>query len=100
MPDQAHRLARVIGRHMHDRDNAARALDIILDEIKPGYARMSMTVCERMLNSHGSCQGGVTFTLADAAFAYACNSYNHPTVAQSCSIHYPAPARLGDVLIA
>jgi acyl-CoA thioesterase len=53
-----------------------------------------------MVNGHKICHGGMVFTLADSAFAFACNSRNVPTVASGCSIEFLAPAREGDVLIA
>lgn len=100
MTDPAQRIAAAVGREMFARDNAAHALGIELREIRPGFARMEMTVRADMLNGHGFCHGGLIFTLADATFAYACNAYNRVTVAQHCSISYLAPARRGDVLIA
>ena len=59
-----------------------------------------MTVREDMLNGHAICHGGFIFTLADSAFAFACNSYNLTTVASGCAIDYMAPAREGDLLTA
>ena len=59
-----------------------------------------MTVTERMVNGHKTCHGGFIFTLADSAFAFACNSYDQRSVAQHCSITYVAPTRLGDELFA
>jgi acyl-CoA thioesterase len=59
-----------------------------------------MTVRADMLNGHAICHGGFIFTLADSAFAYACNSYNLTTVASGCAIDFVAPAREGDVLAA
>ena len=59
-----------------------------------------MTVRADMLNGHAICHGGFIFTLADSAFAYACNSYNLNTVASGCGIDFLAPAREGDVLTA
>ena len=59
-----------------------------------------MTVRADMLNGHAICHGGFIFTLADSAFAYACNSYNLNTVASGCAIDFLAPAREGDVLTA
>jgi acyl-CoA thioesterase len=59
-----------------------------------------MTVRDNMVNGHGIGHGGLTFTLADSAFAFACNSYNRRTVAQSCEITFHAATRLGDVLVA
>lgn len=99
-PDSAQRLAEAVGAALYERDAAVRALGIVLDEIRPGYARMSMTVRADMLNSHRTLHGGYSFLLADATFAYACNSYNAPTVAAGCDIVYPAPGREGDRLTA
>ncbi|KIL98346.1 Phenylacetic acid degradation protein paaI [Paramagnetospirillum magnetotacticum MS-1] len=93
-------LAERVGAFITERDTAARSLGIALDEIRPGYARMSMTVTADMLNGAGIGHGGVTYTLADTAFACACNAYNRVAVALSCSITYPAAARLGDRLTA
>ena len=59
-----------------------------------------MTVRADMLNGHAICHGGFIFTLADSAFAFACNSYNLTTVASGCTIDFLAPAREGDVLTA
>ena len=59
-----------------------------------------MTVKQEQANGHGICHGGVIFALADSAFAFACNSYNRVTVAQSNTITYVAPAKAGDRLVA
>ena len=59
-----------------------------------------MPVRRHMVQGHGSCHGGVIFTLADSAFAFACNGRNVTSVAQSCDIDFVAPAKLDDVLIA
>ena len=66
--------------------------------VRPGYARLSMRVTADMINSHGLCHGGMIFTLADEAFAYACNSHGHGALAASAAIDFLAPAHLGDVL--
>jgi len=59
-----------------------------------------MTVDQRMTNGHKTCHGGYIFTLADSAFAFACNTYNQRTVAQHCSVTFLAPAFEGDRLTA
>ena len=59
-----------------------------------------MTVRADMVNGHAIGHGGLTFTLADSAFAFACNSYNRSTVAAGAEISFLAPTRLGDVLVA
>lgn len=98
--DKAQRLADLAGKVMYARDLCSQALGITLDEIQPGYARMSMTVRDDMTNGHGIAHGGMMFTLADAAFAYACNAYNHNAVASSCDITFLAAAKAGDRLTA
>jgi len=102
MSDQgkAQQLAEAVAEALYARDHAVHTLGIALAEIRPGFARMTMTVRPDMLNSHDICHGGFTFTLADTAFAYACNSYNHITVAAGCDIVYPAAGRVGDLLTA
>lgn len=96
----AQQIADAVGQGMYARDKAARALGITLLDVRQGYARMAMTVREDMLNGHATCHGGMIFTLADTAFAYACNSGNQATVAQTCSITFLASPREGDVLTA
>src|SRR3954463_1582248 len=81
-------------------DHASRALGMSIDAVRPGTAVLRMPVRDDMVNGHGIGHGGLTFTLADSAFAFACNSYNRRTVAASCEIRYLAPTRLGDVLTA
>lgn len=99
--DQAAQLlAQAAGAAMFARDRASQSLGMTLDAIAPGYARMSMTVREDMLNGHQTCHGGLIFTLADSAFAFACNSHNHTAVGAACSIDYLAPGRPGDLLCA
>ena len=81
-------------------DAASRALGMELVEVAPGRATLRMTVREDMVNGHAIGHGGLTFTLADSAFAFACNSYNRSTVAAAAEIRFLAPTRLGDVLLA
>jgi acyl-CoA thioesterase len=85
---------------MYSQDRASQALGMRILEIRPGYARMSMQVREDMVNGHQICHGGLIFTLADSAFAFACNTYDVVTVASAGSIEFLLPARLGDELIA
>ena len=81
-------------------DAASRGLGMRIEDIAPGRATLSMPVGEQMLNGHGICHGGFIFTLADSAFAFACNSYNQLTVAQQNQITYLAPGRAGERLLA
>ncbi|PSL08353.1 3-hydroxyacyl-CoA dehydrogenase [Haloactinopolyspora alba] len=91
-------LARRAAAAMWAGDAASQALGMTIDDVSPGHAVVSMTVREDMVNGHGICHGGLIFALADTAFAFACNSYNRTTVAQSCDITFVAPARRGDRL--
>jgi acyl-CoA thioesterase len=93
-------LAEAVRTQMYARDHTAQALGITVEAIGPGFARCRMAVRQDMVNGHGLAHGGLTFTLADAAFAYACNAGNRATVAQAAQISFTAPARLGDELIA
>ena len=81
-------------------DRACRHLNMTVESVGPGRAVLSMPVVETMTNGHGLCHGGYIFTLADSAFAYACNSHGQRTVAQQCQIAFLAPGRTGMRLIA
>ncbi len=81
-------------------DRASQALGMTLDAVSPGSATLTMTLREDMVNGHAIGHGGLTFTLADSAFAFACNSYNRVTVAAGAEIRFRRPTRLGDVLVA
>ena len=81
-------------------DKASQNLGMRIDHIAPGAATLSMTVEDNMLNGHGICHGGYIFTLADSAFAFACNSYNQLVVAQQNQITYLAPGKAGECLTA
>ena len=91
-------LAEEVSAAIWSRDRATNALAMQILGVKPGYAMMSMPVRADMLNGHHICHGGYIFTLADSAFAYACNSYNKNTVASACHIDFLAPAKEGDIL--
>lgn len=89
-----------IGAWMAEYDRAARALGIRLEAVGPGSCRVSMNVGEEMLNAVGLTHGGVTFTLADFAFAVASNSRGRTAVAINANITFTAASRVGDVLTA
>lgn len=93
-------LAEACAAAMYERDLAVRHLGIQVLRMAPGEADLQMTVSEIMIQGHNNCHGGYLFTLADSAFAYACNSYDDVCVALGCSIDYIAPGRLGDLLTA
>jgi acyl-CoA thioesterase len=93
-------LAERVRAAMLENDHATRALGIEIVAIGPGAATATMTVRRDMLNGHATCHGGLIATLADSAFAFACNAYNEVTVASGFDISFVAPGREGDVLTA
>ena len=100
MARDAAEIARLSADAMWSGDKASQGLGMEVLEVGSGWARLAMMVTERMLNGHGSCHGGFIFSLADSAFAFACNSHGQPAVAQHCTITYVAPGRLGMRLVA
>ncbi|MDO9708147.1 hydroxyphenylacetyl-CoA thioesterase PaaI [Paracraurococcus lichenis] len=99
-PRTPQQLAEACAAAMWAEDQASQGLGMRIARVAPGEAEVTMTVEPRMANGHGIGHGGFVFTLADSAFAFACNSFNRRTVAQSNSITYLRPARVGQVLTA
>ena len=85
---------------MFANDRASKRLGMRIVAVGPGTATLAMTVRDDMLNGHDICHGGLIATLADSAFAFACNSYDELTVASGFGIDFVAAGRLGDVLTA
>jgi acyl-CoA thioesterase len=85
---------------MFSQDAASQGLGMAIENIGVGTATLSMTVRPEMLNGHHICHGGYIFTLADSAFAFACNTYNQLTVAQQNQITYVQAGKQGEQLIA
>jgi acyl-CoA thioesterase len=105
MTDQQHpidpqRLAEATRDAMWAKDRACQALGMAVTAVSPNSATLTMTVREDMVNGHDICHGGLIATLADSAFAYACNAGNEVTVASGFAIELLAAARLGDCLSA
>ena len=102
MPEQddADLLAARCADAMWAKDDASKAMGMQIVSVREGSAVLSMTVQENMVNGHGMCHGGMIFSLADSAFAFACNSQNFAAVAAGASIDFLAPASAGDVLTA
>ena len=98
--DDAQRTAERVRDEMAAQDVAARTLGIAVTAIGPGSATTTMTVRPDMLNGFGICHGGLVATLADTAFAYACNAWDEMTVASGFDIDLLAASREGDVLTA
>ena len=98
MPPQA--VADHVRHGMLANDRATRALGMEISAMGPGHATITMAVRADMLNGFDTCHGGYITTLADSAFAFACNSHNTMTVASGLSVDFLAPGREGDVLTA
>jgi acyl-CoA thioesterase len=96
----AQELAEACAEAMWSTDWASQRLGMRLEHVGPGEATLSMEVTEAMLNGHGSAHGGFIFSVADSAFAFACNTHNQRAVAYQVSITYMAPGRRGDRLTA
>ena len=96
----AQQIAEAARDAMWRNDRASKALGMQVLAIGPGSATLCMTVREDMLNGHDICHGGLITTLADSAFAFACNSYNEVTVASGFDVNLIAAGQLGDVLTA
>jgi acyl-CoA thioesterase len=98
--DDPQALAEAVAKAMYSRDTAVIALGMTVTQVRPGFAQVRMPVRADMLNGHAICHGGMVFTLADTAFAYACNAQGKVTIAAGASVEFLLPSRQGDELIA
>ncbi len=96
----AQSIAQKCAYYMYERDEASQTLGIRIQTVSPGKCIVSMEVRQDMVNGLHTCHGGVVFSLADTAFAFACNSHNEATVAGSCTIDFILPVYVGDHLTA
>jgi acyl-CoA thioesterase len=85
---------------MYRNDRASQNLGLEILETAPGSVRLRMLVRPEMVNGHGLCHGGIIFSLADSAFAFACNSHGEPMVAAGATIEFLAPTPAGELLTA
>jgi acyl-CoA thioesterase len=86
--------------HMMQHDLFSQWLGISVIAVKEGYSKIEMTIRLEMVNGFGIIHGGVTFSLADSAFAFACNNRNNLSVALDTAINFIKPVHVGDVLTA
>lgn len=93
-------LAQRCAEQMFAQDTCAQSMGMTIDRVDSGFAQVSMTIAPNMLNGHQTCHGGQLFSLADTAFAYACNSQGLAAVASGCSIDFIRPGFSGDRLTA
>jgi acyl-CoA thioesterase len=96
----SHDIAQACAQAMWAEDQASQGLGMVVERVAPGEAVLSMPIRPDMTNGHGICHGGFIFTLADSAFAFACNTYNQRTVAQQCAVTFLQPGLRGDTLTA
>ena len=96
----ANELANRVAREMLAAEGTGPAWGLKIEEIREGYARISMLVRKDMLNGHGFAHGGMIFALADSAFAYVCNGANHASVAAQASIVFLDKVTNGETLVA
>lgn len=100
MSTEKNNLAKEVVGHMMENDFFSQWLGIEVLEIKEGYSRIRMTVRKEMVNGFGIVHGGIPFSLADSAFAFACNNRNNLSVALDTSINFIKPVHVGDILTA
>ncbi len=93
-------LAQSVVDHMMQHDYFSQWMGITVLAVKEGYSKIQMTLRKEMMNGFGIAHGGISFALADSAFAFACNSDGKVTVALDVSISFPRPGKEGDILIA
>lgn len=93
-------LAQQCAEHMWANDAMSQKMGMQILAVSEGSATLSMRICKDMLNGHKTCHGGQLFSLADSAFAFACNSQNQAAVAANCMIDFIRPAFEDDLLTA
>ena len=100
MSEEKDQLAAAVVNHMMEHDQFSQWLGIQVLEIREGFSKISMVIRPEMVNGFGIIHGGVTFSLADSAFAFACNNRNVLSVALDTSINFIKPVQVGDELTA
>jgi acyl-CoA thioesterase len=96
----AQTMAQACADAMWTNDRASKGLGMSIRRVGPGEAVLAMTVRPDMTNGHDICHGGFIFTLADSAFAFACNTHNQRAVAQQCAVTFIRPVHAGEMLTA
>jgi len=100
MSNEKDQFANSVVNHMMENDLFSQWLGIEVLEIKDGYSKLKMTVRKEMINGFGIVHGGIAFSLADSAFAFACNNRNVLSVALDTSINFLKPVHVDDILTA
>lgn len=99
-PMKEKELAEKVVNHMMEQDKFSQWLGIECKVIEAGKSVLQMTIRDEMINGFGIVHGGIAFSFADSALAFASNAYGRLSVALECSISFPAPVHVGDVLTA
>jgi acyl-CoA thioesterase len=100
MSDHKNQLARSVVAHMMENDFFSQWMGVEVLEVKEGYSRIQMSIRKEMVNGFGIVHGGIPFSLADSAFAFACNNRNNLSVALDVTIVFTKAVNIGDVLTA
>ncbi len=100
MLNQKDQLANSVVSHMMENDFFSQWMGVEVLEVREGYSRIKMTIRKEMVNGFGIVHGGLPFSLADSAFAFACNNRNNLSVALDVTITFMKAVNIGDVLIA
>lgn len=100
MDQKKDELAKAVVNHMMHHDGFSRWMGVVVLDVREGYSRIQMTVRPEMVNGFGIVHGGIPFSLADSAFAFACNNRNNLSVALDTSINFIKPVQVGDQLTA
>ena len=100
MSNEKDQLAERVVDKMMDHDAFSQWMDVKVLEIKEGYSKIQMTIRQEMVNGFGIVHGGIPFSLADSAFAFACNNRNNLSVALDVTITFTKAVNIGDTLIA
>src|SRR5689334_2003033 len=100
MLNEKDKLADSVVSHMMDNDYFSQWMGVEVLEVKEGYSKIKMTVRKEMINGFGIVHGGIAFSLADSAFAFACNNRNNLSVALDTSINFTKPVNVDDILTA
>jgi acyl-CoA thioesterase len=100
MSEEKDRFANTVVEHMMQKDLFSQWLGIEVLDVKEGYSKIRMTVRKEMINGFDIVHGGIAFSLADSAFAFACNNRNVLSVALDTAINFLKPVHVGDILTA
>jgi len=100
MHDNKNQLAESVVTHMMENDYFSQWMGVEIIEIKEGYSKIKMTIRNEMVNGFGIIHGGIPFSLADSAFAFACNNRNNLSVALDVTITFTKAVHIGDILTA